>query len=172
MQNFELKARISDPDHIRNYLLSNDARFIGTDHQIDTYFAAKTGRLKLRSGLIEKSLIWYNRPDTAEAKLSDIRYLKLEETSDLLEVLSHALHIIGTVDKKREIYFIDNVKFHIDQVEDLGNFAEIEAIDGGDTLGVEHIKRQCLQYQTALQITSDQLISVSYIDLIKGVEHG
>ena len=70
------------------------------------------------------------------------------------------------MDKKREIYFIDNVKFHIDGVEDLGTFIEIEAIDKDGSIGKEKLLEQCQSFLDLFKIPQEDLISVSYSDLL------
>ena len=74
------------------------------------------------------------------------------------------------VDKKREIYFIKNVKFHIDTVENLGTFIEIEAIDIDDSIGKDKLQTQCQEYMKLLDISENDLISCSYSDLILNVD--
>ncbi len=74
--------------------------------------------------------------------------------------------VLTVVDKKREIYFIDNVKFHIDTVQDLGTFMEIEAIDDGGDIGKEKLLQQCNEYLKSFEISESDLISVSYSDLL------
>ena len=70
------------------------------------------------------------------------------------------------VDKQREIYFIDNVKFHIDQVEGLGSFVEIEAIDATGQLGIEKLRQQCDYYIALLEINPEDLVETSYSNLL------
>ncbi len=70
--NIEIKARCSDPKTIERYLLAQGADFRGEDHQIDTYFQSQNGRLKLREGHIEHSLIYYERPDQKGPKPSEV----------------------------------------------------------------------------------------------------
>jgi adenylate cyclase, class 2 len=70
------------------------------------------------------------------------------------------------VDKKREIYFIDNVKFHIDDVKDLGSFVEIEAQDMDGSLGSEKITQQCKNYIKLFNIVDADMVSGSYSDLL------
>lgn len=72
-----------------------------------------------------------------------------------------------TVDKKRKIYFIDNVKFHFDVVEGLGTFIEVEAIDNNGTFSVEHLKAQCDKYFTYFGLDKSQLVDKSYSDLVE-----
>ena len=61
----EMKAKCGDREAVRRILRSRNADFKGTDHQIDTYFQARDGRLKLREGNIENYLIFYKRGDKA-----------------------------------------------------------------------------------------------------------
>lgn len=165
--NIEIKARCADASFIRNYLFQHNADFKGTDFQTDTYFNVNYGRLKLRQGNIENSLIYYNRENKAGPKLSEVTLFKVKEESELLKkALTQANGIKVQVKKKREIYFIANVKFHIDEVEGLGNFVEIEAIDIDGSIGIEFINSQCNFYMQELQINEDDLLTMSYSDLL------
>ena len=164
--NVEIKARSQNIDEIRSYLKAQDAFFKGLDHQVDTYFNCDNGRLKLRAGNIENSLIFYQRSDQAGPKASNISLTRLPKDSDLLDTLTKALGIKVVVDKKREIYFIDNVKFHIDEVKSLGSFVEIEAIDESGDIGEDKLSEQCAFYLQAFKIKESDLIKNSYSDLI------
>jgi adenylate cyclase class 2 len=164
--NIEIKARLRDRNKIRNWLLAQHARQVGTDHQVDSYFKVPRGRLKLRLGNIEKSLIYYQRPDQAGPKQSDVLLYPVESGSELLEVLKASLGIKVVVDKIREIYFLENVKFHIDTVKGLGDFVEIEAIDSDGSVGRERLLEQCQYYLNALEIQPSDLVEVSYSDLL------
>lgn len=164
--NIEIKARCANQEAIRVYLKSHGADFKGTDHQIDTYFTVPNGRLKLREGGIENALIYYDRPNRQGPKQADGALYSSEPGSSLKDVLTKALGIKVIVDKRREIYFISNVKFHVDTVEGLGNFVEIEAIDTDGSLGVEELNEQCQKYLKELAINDSDLISVSYSDLL------
>jgi adenylate cyclase, class 2 len=165
--NIEIKARCADASFIRNYLLQNNARFIGVDEQTDTYFNTANGRLKMRQGPIENALIYYNRENKSGPKLSEVKLLPLHENAELLkEILTKANRVKVVVKKKREIWFINNVKFHIDEVEGLGSFVEIEAIDTDGSLGMEKITEQCYFYLTAFAINEQDLLTHSYSDLL------
>ena len=164
--NVEIKARSSNPEKIRKILEDNNARHIGLDNQIDTYFKIKDGRLKLREGNIENNLIYYNRPDREGPKQSEIILYKTRRDSGLKEILFKSMDISVIVDKKRDIYLIDNVKFHIDEVIGLGNFVEIEAIDSEGIRNSEELLEQCRFYMKLLKINEDELISCSYSDFL------
>ena len=168
-QNIEIKAKCSESKQIHQILAENKADFIGLDHQIDTYFKVPNGRLKLRQGNIENHLIYYNRPNQAGPKKSEVLLYSVEKESNLKDVLTTALGEKVVVDKKRYIYFIDNVKFHVDEVKGLGNFIEIEAIDKDGNISLNTLKEQCNFYMELFGIAQKDLIEVSYSDLILGM---
>ena len=164
----ELKAHTHDHDHLRATLTEAGADFRGTDHQIDRYFRVPEGRLKLRIGNIERSLIFYRRADQAEAKDSSVSLTRLAEEKEaisLADTLERALGTWVTVDKQREIYFIDNVKFHLDTVVGLGTFVEIEAI-GESESEREALSRQVAHYRQLLGIRTEDLLADSYSDQV------
>jgi predicted adenylyl cyclase CyaB len=163
--NIEIKARCRNHDSIRNILQTGNAKFKGEDHQIDTYFNVSAGRLKLREGNIENSLIHYFREDKEEPKESDVLLYQNGKNSLLKELLTRALGILVTVDKQREIFFIDNVKFHLDKVRDLGEFVEIEAIGKSDT-DSDNLMKQCKFYLNLFGIAKEDLIPYSYSDMM------
>lgn len=165
----EIKARTSGPDLVREHLIANGAVLQGRDHQVDHYFRVPDGRLKLRLGTIERSLIFYQRPDQAGPKDSKVSLCRLEDVSgdasaQLLDVLTTALGEWNRVDKQREIYWADNVKLHLDEVAGLGTFVEIEAI--GDTADQhEALEKQCRAWMNKLDIADNDLIEGSYSDM-------
>lgn len=163
--NIEIKARCSRLDEIRTILQSGNAEFKGTDHQIDSYFNVNNGRLKLREGNIENALIHYNRDNKAEAKESDVLLYKNKNSELLKELLTRALGVLVKVDKKREIYFIGNVKFHLDKVIGLGEFVEIEAI-GDENADKADLMKQCKFYLNLFNIADKDLVKYSYSDML------
>ena len=91
---------------------------------------------------------------------------KVDNSDTLKKVLSQSLGILIEVDKQREIYFIDNVKFHIDNVKGLGLFVEIEAIDSDESISKKKLLEQCNEYLKLFNIPKSDLVSVSYSDLL------
>jgi adenylate cyclase, class 2 len=166
--NVEIKARCSDPSFARDYLLSHKAEHKGTDEQTDTYFNVTNGRLKLREGNIENNLIFYERTNQAGPKNSHFKLVKVEDAKGLKETLAGSLGIKVVVKKKREIYYIDNVKFHIDEVPGLGSFIEIEAGNILADLTQQELKEQCDLYMKELRIGDGDLVEVSYSDMLLG----
>ena len=164
--NFEFKARHQNIKEAEKIVQQQQPLFIGEDHQIDTYFIVPKGRLKLREGTIEQSLIFYERTDTAAAKQSNVILYQHSADAALKQILVQSLGIKTVVDKWRRIYFIGNVKFHFDIVEGLGEFIEVEAIDKDGSIGLEKLKEQCGQYQSVLGITENDFVAASYSDLL------
>ncbi len=162
----EIKARSTNQEKIRDILLLKQAVSKGTDHQVDTYFNVPHGRLKLREGTIENNLIHYHRENKEGPKLSSVALYRSEPDSTLKDVLTKANGVLVVVDKQREIYFIDNVKFHIDVVKELGTFIEIEAIDETGIRGKDELLKQCQHYMELFNIEPHELVSVSYSDLL------
>ena len=164
--NFEFKARASNLFLLENKLLELNPTFIGEDHQIDTYYNVSTGRLKLREGNIENALIYYERENTTDAKQSDILLYQHKPDKALKDILIRVHGIKTIVDKKRKIYFIDNVKFHFDHVQTLGTFIEVEAIDKDGSIGIEKLKQQCSYYAELFGIKPAYYEAFSYSYLL------
>lgn len=165
--NIEIKARCRDLNKTRDILNSNKADFKGIDHQVDTYFSSKNGRLKLREGNIENNLIHYERENTTGGKESKFSLYKTEKDSGLKTILEKSIGKKCVVEKDREIYFIENVKFHLDTVKGLGTFIEIEASDKDIDITKAKLKEQCNFYIKLLQINAKDLISNSYSNMLE-----
>jgi adenylate cyclase class 2 len=164
--NIEFKAVTGKLEELENRLKALHPVFIGEDHQVDSYFNVNEGRLKLREGNIENALICYHREDKAGSKASSVLLYQHQPGKGLKEILVSSLGIRAVVDKRRRIYFIDNVKFHFDTVLGLGTFIEVEAIDRDGSIGKEKLQKQCDRYAALFGIGKDEFIAVSYSDMI------
>jgi len=163
--NIEIKASCTNPDKIRKLLLELNADFKGTDLQTDSYFNVQQGRLKLREGNIENNLIYYQRSNQEGPKQSDFSLLTCEKDSQLKQMLTDALGILVVVNKKREIYYIENTKFHIDYIENLGYFVEIE-VKGNFETEREQLTAICNKYIQLFEIQTSDLLAISYSDML------
>ncbi len=178
-RNIEIKAACDDLDRVRAAAQELSARLAGIEEQCDTYFRTSLGRLKLRRRLLNSKgdsagagagnehfeLIWYQRPDTATAKGSDYYLIRVIDGSEVRQLLADGLGILAEVHKRRTVYLWRNVRIHLDEVERLGSFIELEAIVNEScdkTSARAKIDRLC----EALEIRLDQLIDVSYSDLL------
>src|ERR1035437_5638861 len=167
--NFEFKAKTTELDNLEKKLLELNPKFIGEDNQTDTYFNVTKGRLKLREGNIENSLIWYERENTAGSKRSDVLLYSHTPDKILKDILIKVHGIKVVVEKRRRIYFIDNVKFHFDTIAELGTFIEVEAIDKDGNLGIEKLKEQADKYAGFFNIQQEDFIALSYSDMLQNI---
>lgn len=162
--NFEFKARLKNETHVRAVLRELGARFVGTDHQVDTYFPVPFGRLKVREGRIENALIFYERSNAARPRQARVEMVLLPRRNSVRAILGAALGVLVVVDKRREIYFIGNVKIHLDRIRGLGKFVEVEAISRRGDL--RKIRNQARKFQELFAISSSDLVAESYSDLV------
>ncbi len=166
--NVEIKARCSDLDRARAALKEMSADFLGTDHQTDTYFRVPRGRLKIREGTIENSLIHYDRPDLPGPKEAMVHLCPLSQSEVVKDTLARALGVLVTVRKSREIYYANNVKIHVDAVDGLGAFVEIEAHGRSDEANVASLRKQCEAVMERFGIGEADLIDRGYSDMLLG----
>jgi adenylate cyclase, class 2 len=167
VRNIELKARLRDPQAARATALAAATKRLGVQHQVDTYFHCRQGRLKLRQidGL-SAQLVWYARPDDLGPKASDYRLVPVSNPETLKAALSAALGVRGIVEKRREIFLVDNVRIHLDEVVGLGRFLEFEAVLGP---GVDDATGRCQLERLREQfgITPDDLLAGSYAEMVE-----
>jgi adenylate cyclase class 2 len=164
--NVEIKARTREPGRVLQRLAELGAVLQGVDRQIDTYYNARNGRLKLRRGSIEQALIAYARADQPGPKVSQVTLYEPDDSDRLDATLSAALGVLVVVDKQRHIWWADNVKLHVDDVEGLGTFIEIEAIDRRGDLGEIVLRRQGHEWLDHLAVDQRDLIERSYSDML------
>ncbi|MBB6610073.1 class IV adenylate cyclase [Pontibacter sp. Tf4] len=162
-----IKARCPDPANAEATLLEHGAHFAGLDIQTDTYYETDYGKLKHRQGNIENVLIHYNRKAAGNASETEVLlYLKNPGAETIAQICGEQ-RVLMQVRKTRRIFFVENVKFHIDFIESLGWFLEIEAIDLEGSLGKDLLRHQCNHYRDLLQIEEENLVHVSYTDLLQ-----
>ena len=129
-RNVEVKVRAEDLEGIRNRLRESGAEDRGLLRQTDTYFGTAPGlRLKLRKqepGGAE--LIAYGRPDVSGIRASTYRVTKLPGGSDLAGTLTLALGKIREIRKTRHLFMAGRTRVHLDEVEGLGRFLELEVV--------------------------------------------
>ena len=162
--NFEFKARLKDEQPLRATLKRLRARFVGRDHQVDTYFQVPSGRLKVREGRIENALVFYQRRDLPRARRAQIQLMLLPRRNSVRAILAGALGVLAVVDKRRDIFFVGNVKVHLDRVRGLGRFVEVEAITHSGSLA--KVRKQARKFQKLFGIPNSNIIPESYSDLV------
>jgi predicted adenylyl cyclase CyaB len=165
-RNVEIKARLRDLEATRR-LVEAIADGPGQPvEQSDTFFRVAGARLKLRerSGA-DAELIYYRRADAPGPKASEYEIAPVRDAAALRKLLAAALGVIGRVVKRRLVYRVGRTRIHLDEVQDLGSFLELEVeLANGEPadLGVREAKR----LMGALQIGEDALIAQAYVDLL------
>jgi predicted adenylyl cyclase CyaB len=128
-RNLELKAHDPDPPATLRAARSLGARDEGTLEQRDTYFPVAHGRLKLREQTPgDAHLIQYARADAPQERQSAYRIVPIPEPAELTATLGAALGIDAVVTKRRRLLMWQQVRIHLDDVEELGAFVELEAV--------------------------------------------
>jgi len=168
--NIEIKVFYANLEKGKQIASECGAIFFGRDTQIDTYFKTSSGRLKLReSSLSGAFLIPYLRYDEQGPKRSDYTLIRLEEPKIALQLLSKILGVEVVVRKTRDIYLLENIRIHLDRVDELGNFLEFEAVFDSDS---ESAKAQSFQDVRKLmgifEVKQTDLIKGSYRELLLG----
>jgi len=128
-RNIEIKARLHSVDELlaRARALADGDVLVIDQH--DTFFHVPHGRLKLRAftdGSAE--LIHYHRPDTAEPRASDYVRVPVADADALREALARGCGVIGQVRKRRLLLLVGQTRVHLDRVEGLGDFIELEVV--------------------------------------------
>ena len=167
-RNVEIKARVDAEvfEQLRSHVAKMSTSGPLELCQTDTFFHSNNGRLKLRQfGDSTAELIFYKRPDQSGPKTSQYVISKCDPVS-MLAALTGSNGIVGVVKKKRELFFINQTRIHLDTVENLGTFLELEVVleeDQTEQLG-EKIANQIL---ANLNVPHSCLISQAYIDLLQ-----
>ena len=166
-RNLELKAIDPDPAATLQAALATGARDEGILHQRDTYFHAVQGRLKLREAPPRPAeLITYARADRPEARLSSYRVVQVADHEALIEALADVLGVRVVVEKRRRLLVLDNVRIHLDEVEGLGDFVELEAVATSPG-GPAAEERKVAELREALGIADDHLVARGYADMLE-----
>ena len=170
MRNVELKARDPDPAGTLERALALGADDRGEIRQRDTYFLRARGRLKLREQESGGSALWdelieYSRADSPAASTSTYRRVPIADAAPLRDALHAAYGTLVTVVKRRRVLLWEGVRIHLDEVEGLGSYLELEGVAEVDSdLSAERDKVERLRQ--GLGIEDQNLIPMSYSDLL------
>jgi predicted adenylyl cyclase CyaB len=165
-RNVEIKAVLKDRDAVLAAVASKSDGPPETIVQHDFFFRCSEGRLKLRvfeSG--DGELIQYEREDTAHVRSSRYRIARTSDPDVLLDILTQTLGRVGEVKKTRILYLIGQTRVHIDRVEGLGDFLELEVVlrSGQSEDEGQRITEKLL---AELGIEKQELIAEAYVDLL------
>jgi homotetrameric cytidine deaminase len=165
--NLELKARDPDPGRTLARCRALGAADHGMRHQRDTYFAGRKGRLKLREEEgFGGELIAYRRADATEPEESAFIRAPAADPKLLHEALEAALGVTVVVAKHRWVFMWEDVRIHLDDVDGLGTFIELEAMVGPGLNTAEEAEEKVARLRTELGIADENLVAVGYSDLL------
>jgi adenylate cyclase len=170
--NVETKARCPDGSAVADTLAAAGARFEGRLHQTDTYFKVEGMRLKLREyehrlvgGRNEAGaeLIRYSRPDSTGARVSEYVRTPVDDPPARRDELAQRHGIQGVVRKQRDLWLLGSTRIHLDRVEGLGDFVELETVVEGAPGQTDHDEHEGLI--ELLGIRPEDTLAGSYVDL-------
>ena len=165
--NIEIKARVDDVDVLRARAEALSDAPVKVIPQEDIFFNTEKGRLKLRVLAPDEGyLIYYERPDRDGPKRSDYHLAKTNEPENLKTALTLALGVRGVVRKTRYLYIVGQTRIHLDEVEGLGHFMELEVVmrEGQSDADGQAIAEDLMR---RLGVRGDALIEGAYMDLIE-----
>ena len=162
-KNFEIKCRIRNLSEIKKILVSDRSYKYSIEKQKDIYYKVKSGRLKLRI-INEKNsdLIYYNRKEKNRERVSNFVISSTINFKELNFIMTEQFEVMVIVNKKREIFVKDNIRIHLDTVNKLGKFLEIEIM----FKDLKKAKKLMEELKDLLRLNPKDFIKPSYSDLL------
>lgn len=190
MTNFEFKARLADATQVQSVMAQRGAKVENLMQHTDTYFRVENGRLKLREITFlpipqartplppsRCELIFYQRSDDAGVKRSDYLIVPVADAERMRALLAAALGIRVVVKKQRTLYLLGyeqkphashapHIRVHLDEVELLRSFVEVEAVLG-EGIAPETAQTEAQSLLDQFGVKDSDLITGSYADLLQ-----
>ncbi|UXM91601.1 class IV adenylate cyclase [Paenarthrobacter sp. JL.01a] len=164
--NIEIKARVESLETLLPFvapLADSGPECVAQD---DTFFPCPNGRLKLRVLDVTRGvLIFYRREDEAGPKPSFYVHSETTDPDGLRSVLADAYGELGRVRKSRTVFRIGETRIHLDRVDGLGDFLELEVPLGG-TLGPDAAVSEARRLLAAFGVQEGALVTGAYLDLL------
>jgi len=166
-RNVEIKAAVATLNAVRQAALPRASGPPETIAQIDTFFVVRHGRLKVRQFADGSGeLIAYRRKDQSGPKVSSYSIVPTDDAAALVEILAKLAPIRGRVVKSRELFLIGRTRVHLDEVDSLGSFVELEVVLNNDE-PAESGTQEAHELMERLGIPRDSLVPDAYIDLLE-----
>ena len=165
-RNIEIKARITSVDALLPRALALADGPATPIAQDDTFFAVPHGRLKLREfadGSAE--LIHYHRSDSPDAKASDYVLVPVPNPTALRLALQRSCGVVGRVQKQRLLLLVGQTRIHLDQVQGLGSFMELEVVLRAEQTDAEG-SAIAQNLMAALGLANAELLADAYLDML------
>ena len=165
-RNVEIKARIASVEALAPRVAALADQGPVEIEQDDTFFVCERGRIKLRAlSATEGQLIFYRRANQAGPKESRFVISPTASPDTLRDALTLAYGSAGRVRKHRTLYLVGRTRVHLDRVESLGHFLELEVVLAEGESPDAGVK-EARALMTALGLADDQLIDGAYVDLL------
>jgi predicted adenylyl cyclase CyaB len=165
-RNVEIKARIASVEAMVPRVAALADQGPVEIEQDDTFFVCERGRIKLRAlSATEGQLIFYRRANQAGPKESRFVISPTASPDSLRDALTLAYGSAGRVRKHRTLYLVGRTRVHLDRVESLGHFLELEVVLAEGESPDAGVK-EARALMTALGLADDQLIDGAYVDLL------
>jgi predicted adenylyl cyclase CyaB len=166
-RNIEIKARVDDLDAVRTSAAAIASGPPQRIDQHDTFFVVDHGRLKVRAFADGSGeLIAYERSNEPGPKQSSYTRAECRDAAALCEALARVLSVRGVVTKHREVFMAGRTRIHLDRVEQLGSFVELEVVLA-DGESPEDGEREAHSLLKSLAIAESDLVPEAYIDLLE-----
>jgi len=164
----ELKAKVGSLKPFREKLESLNAEYVGTFHQVDTYYEVPQGRLKIREteGESGAQLVYYERPDVQGPKQSHVFIVELTKPQFMKKFLKSVLRTKAVVDKQRAIYHVVETQVHLDTVKNLGTYVEFEKRIENTPEAIKKAHENLEILMQTLSVKKETLQKGSYCDLV------
>jgi adenylate cyclase len=165
--NVEIKARTADLNSVRARAEALADGPVKTLVQEDTFYLARTGRLKLRcSAGGDAELISYDRPDSCDPRPCEYHVVRIGDAASLRAALAQSLGVRGTVRKTRQLLLRGRTRIHLDSVEGLGDFVELEVVlTPGESPDCG--RQEAFSLMEELGLARNDLVAGAYIDLLE-----
>ena len=164
-RNIEIKARVRNLEELAakaERLAGSPAQIL---NQVDTFFNSPAGRFKLRTINDRASeLIFYNRPSIPGPKLSSFFRIPIDDSASAQEMFAQMLGVRSVLRKRRRLYLHGTTRIHLDEVESLGNFMELEAVLLPSESPADG-QRRAEEIMKHLGIEHADLLDGAYVDL-------
>jgi predicted adenylyl cyclase CyaB len=166
MRNLEAKFPLRDLVQARERAEAIGFGYRAILIQCDTFFATHHGKLKLREEAAGAWLIHYRRAHDETLQLSNYSIAPVTDPVRTRAILEAALGFMAQVRKRRILMLRDNIRLHLDDVEELGKFGEIEAVVAEDE-NPEVYRPAVAKILAALGVARENLLSASYFELMR-----
>lgn len=161
-KNLEIKVKLNSHKQIKRILNDNNIKLAEVLNQKDIYYKVERGILKLRIENGKQTLIFYDRNEKSKKRWSDYYLLDLSST-DANKYLKRFLNVVVIVKKKRELFWYKNTRIHLDFVQGLGYFLELET---RVVNGLKDAEKRFNYLLDLLDLRSKNEIRASYKDIL------